>query len=100
MSKFTKGKWEITEHLDITCNDVYVALVCHEDHRELFSPQSRANARLIAAAPEMYELLKVWVNIQTQPTLIEMQKKTQNLLERIDVEEIKHDKNRRRAPNT
>ena len=90
MSKFTKGKWEITKHLDIICNNVYVALVCHEDHRELFSPQSRANARLIAAAPEMYELLKVWVNIQTQPTLIEMQKKTQNLLARIDGEKVKH----------
>ena len=93
MSKFTEGKWEITKHLDITCNDVYVALVCHEDHRELFSPQSRANARLIAAAPEMYCLLGIAVpallngNTELQ---FSVANKIKALLARIDGEEVKH----------
>ena len=50
-----------------------------------------ANAQLIAAAPEMYELLKVWANIQVQPTLMNARKKTQELLARIDGEEANHD---------
>ena len=44
----------------------------------------KANARLIAAAPEMYELLKVWTNIQAQPTLMNARKRAQELLELID----------------
>ena len=45
------------------------------------------NPRLITAAPEMYEQLKVLVNIQAQPTLNDEQKRARALLERIDVEE-------------
>ena len=43
-----------------------------------------ANARLIAAAPEMYELLEVWVKVQAQPTLMEARARAQELLARID----------------
>ena len=46
--------------------------------------ETQANARLIAAAPEMYKLLKVWVNVQVQPTLREAQNTARELLARID----------------
>ena len=44
----------------------------------------QANARLIASAPEMYELLKVWTEIQAQPTLRTAQETARKLLARID----------------
>ena len=51
MSKFTGGKWEVVviygDHYVIFSNDEVVA--------DCFG--SNANARLIAAAPEMYRLL-------------------------------------------
>ena len=57
MSKFTKGKWEV-EHgafdPEIICENKYLAFIYNLEHLE----ETEANARLIAAAPEMYELLK------------------------------------------
>ena len=53
--------------------------------------ETQANARLIAAAPEMYKLLKVWVNVQVQPTLREAQNTARELLARIDGVEIQHE---------
>lgn len=53
--------------------------------------ENMANARLIAAAPEMYELLEVWVNLQAQPTLMEARKRAQELLVRIDGTEAGND---------
>ena len=55
------------------------------------TPDSKANAHLIAAAPEMYELLKVWVSIQAQPTLMNAREKAKELLARIDGKEADHD---------
>lgn len=49
------------------------------------------NMRLLAAAPEMYELLKVWAEIQVEPTLMEARNKTRKLIERIDRKENSKD---------
>ena len=66
MSKFTKGKWKINKHFDIYSEDgQFVALCCikHKEaylsnkYKEIYTQETKANARLIAAAPEMYELL-------------------------------------------
>ena len=65
MSEFTKGKWQVvhgagTDEFDVISEDAPL----HNHICVLFGyPTSRwdeqkANARLIAAAPEMYELLK------------------------------------------
>lgn len=85
MSKFTPGKWtwdmipRKKGTIPITTPREEIAYVCA-------SSRTEANARLIASAPEMYELLKVWTEIQAQPTLMEAQRKAQELLARIDGE--------------
>ena len=88
MSEFTKGKWYVIQGAGIDELDVI-----SEDKRNiccLFGysvsrwNEQKANARLIAAAPEMYELLKVWVQVQAQPTLRNAQDKARELIERID----------------
>jgi hypothetical protein len=57
MSEHTEGKWTYTEEMlnntlyyDVVSNDEYIAHVHYGNE---------ANARLIAAAPEMYDLLKI-----------------------------------------
>lgn len=45
--------------------------------------------RLTAAAPEMYELLKVWTEIQAQPMLREARDKARELIARIDGEAVR-----------
>ena len=61
MANFSQGEWLINSHLDITCNGRYVAFVCYSNPITPLNNQStvHANARLIAAAPKMYELLKL-----------------------------------------
>ena len=57
MSEFTKGKWIIDRDgsaIFSDSEDCYVAELSPANSDE----QVAANARLIAAAPEMYELLK------------------------------------------
>ena len=51
----------------------------------------KINARLIAAAPEMYRLLKVWTQIGAEPTLKNALKRAAELLVRIDGKEAKDD---------
>ena len=100
MSKFTKGKWEADEFGD----SVYYR--DKDGHRIDFikikggSPAiKQANARLIAAAPEMYEMITKLVDgitiaellngiqiVKVNPVLIESAKR---LLAEIDGEEIK-----------
>lgn len=53
---FSNGKWKVNEHLDITCESKYIALVCHSQS-EVFSKQAIANAKLIASAPELYNIV-------------------------------------------
>ena len=77
MSKYTSGKWEARPNRIIANGHVLAIL----------NGGNAANERLIAAAPEMYELLEVWVNIQAQPTLKEARKRASELLARIDGEE-------------
>ena len=71
MSKFTKGKWKINKHFDIFSEDgQFIALCCvkHKEayfsskYKEIYTQETKANARLIAAAPEMYCLLDIAVS--------------------------------------
>lgn len=90
MSNFTPGKWiyyppsenDIREGLE----DCTILSIQGRIEHFIGTISTEADARLIAAAPEMYELLKVWTQIQAQPTLMEAQRKAQELLARIDGE--------------
>ena len=75
MPEFSKGMWRYDNILGLFINS--------ENNNTI------ANARLIAAAPEMYELLKVWVQVQAQPTLRNAQDKARELIERIDGNNLK-----------
>ena len=66
MANFTPGPWIVDEHLDIRNKRSHViAQVSHMPGKiggkDVFNPKSMANARLIAAAPEMYTILK-WLS--------------------------------------
>ncbi len=83
MSKFTKGTWEV----EIIYGDHYTVFANEHLVADCFS--NEANAQLIAAAPEMYELLKE----ELIPTSdyggilsFEREKKIRTLLTRIDGE--------------
>ena len=102
MSEFTKGKWVWDEETGYINShrgneDFIVAYVTSAANNfdNGCSPKLRAeletNARLIAAAPEMYELLKVWTELQVQPDLMNARKRARELLALIDEEEVKGD---------
>ena len=63
MSNFTKGKWGYHDKLGLILTyderGYVIATVREAGGESVFgtSPEGQANARLIAAAPEMYELL-------------------------------------------
>lgn len=89
MSNFTKGKWEVDRtgfDIEITCGDMYLASMYNLEHLE----ETEANARLIAAAPEMYDELYEILQFMKGKTLWERdeyalyEKDIEELLERID----------------
>ena len=59
--KFTKGPWRIDEFRDFASIMAGYTEICYIDD-DLNCDKVRANARLIAAAPEMYELLAMLDN--------------------------------------
>ena len=89
MSEFTKGKWEVqdwTEKLDGEFLPEYA--VCVGDEWIADCADNEANARLIAAAPEMYELLKVLVQREYDNTVTAiLALEAEKLLARIDGKE-------------
>ena len=113
MSKFTGGKWKI----DSTLRRVSCPTVCEirpETSNENIPPQSiahiplmsfgegsiskqeaEANARLIAAAPEMYRLLQNFAYPEEPITTrtLNLSNRAWELLRRIDGEEAEYDAN-------
>ena len=62
MSEFTKGEWQINKHYGcIYSGEMLIARIAHFSETAS-TPETEANARLIAHAPEMYELLKEVAN--------------------------------------
>ncbi|MBR1439050.1 MAG: hypothetical protein IJ587_10995 [Synergistaceae bacterium] len=92
MSEFSKGKWRNEGHW-IVADNIPIAEVCTEyDEGMTYSEQSErlrnANARLIAAAPEMYQHLKLILNGEFSSDDVEQ------LLARIDGDEQGNDDTR------
>ena len=90
MSEFTKGKWSIDRDgsaIFSDSEDCYVAELSPANSDE----QVVANARLIAAAPEMYELLKICAKTEEPasyiPAFLDLKDKARELLARIDGKE-------------
>lgn len=89
MSEFTKGEWKIDKDFDIYIdknNDKqYIAIIYFG---VFFSREIRANARLIAAAPEMYQLLHDELTGEAGGTLSSAhESKVRKLLTKIDGED-------------
>ena len=82
MNKFTKGEWkENADEIFLPNGKWYKANGFVSDE------EMQANARLIAAAPKMYELLKVWTQVGAEPMLMNARDTARKLLARIDGEE-------------
>lgn len=79
--KHTPGPWEITSHrppyseendfpgVGISIPDAELASGIHEDAIEVWGENSEANARLIAAAPELLEALRGVLRVADRATV-------------------------------
>ena len=81
MKQFTDGEWLIDDDSDIICGRHLIAMTSNS----VGFSERYANARLIQAAPEMYELLSNLSDIaEYNPNLKRLAKQAENLIERID----------------
>lgn len=83
MEKFTGRKWEVSE-AEKGLHTIWAEESLTMVARTCFAPASEANARLIAAAPEMYGLLKDILNQGYSATTKPIQDLIQSLLNSID----------------
>ena len=92
MAEFTKGTWKFVSRsgrFRIFSNDRTIA----ETPRPILPlrEEVEANARLIAAAPEMFELLKNFTQCKNNVEIGSLQLHVKQLLTRIDGKEVKHE---------
>ena len=86
MAKFTSGKWEAREDGDVLIND-WIWLTNEGGYID--PVESFANARLIAAAPELYKMLELateWIEELEINSIIA--RTSRKLLNRIDGAEV------------
>lgn len=87
MSKFTEGEWEYDKEYIFLPNGKW-----YQPNGFVYDEEEQANARLIAAAPEMYELLESIVSLLSVHSYSQGEAvKIHQLLARIDGEEAEHD---------
>ncbi len=120
MSEFTQGKWVYDEQFGVVYSDktnmvianvrgaghitvlsgkhpVVITNLCGADTGSCvcLTPEGQANARLIAAAPELYKLLKeelIPISDYGGILSFERERKVTKLLDRIDGKEDSHDR--------
>lgn len=85
MSKpeFTPGIWRVAGYVDEDERDGAVAVVAHDGFivaDVLKWPQQDANARLIAAAPDMYEALKAGTEMRRAQSVYFKDRSRENLI--------------------
>ena len=95
MSEFTKGKWEYLEPLGVVFSEdtcAVIATVHGAGTGSCFnlSPEGQANARLIAAAPEMYELVMQFA-FGSCDDCMRILDESRKVLDRIDGKEKEND---------
>ena len=100
MPDFTKGKWELYTHVvRVSCRVLATIRVPDSDIANIaYVPvihgfpeqEGQANARLIAAAPEMYELLMQFA-FGSCDDCMRVLDESRKLLDRIDGKEAHHD---------
>ena len=97
MSKFTKGKWEVVNageknfktqlfygyHVFSAAKPIAKIFEALDDNGN----NTQANARLIAAAPEMYELLKRFAECRHEGDMFDIMQNAHELVARIDGKE-------------
>ena len=90
MSKFTQGEWRYREvdpiSEELNTHKYVLWAVGERTLQSIGYIFTEANARLIVAAPKMYKLLKVWVQVQAQPTLMDARDTARKLLASIEGE--------------
>lgn len=91
VSRFTPGPWHINEeHCDVRTNDRGICVIAgFIDMVESRRPESRANARLIASAPDMHAILTRLVSGEATmalKNLAEIIKDANALLKRVEGE--------------
>ena len=90
MSNFTEGEWKVNKHYGcIYSGETLIARVANFSENAS-TPETEANARLIAAAPELYEMLREeLIPISDYGGLLSLSRadKVHKLLARIDGED-------------
>ena len=97
MTEFTKGKWTADDMGEYVFAHSFDMMICQMHGWAYLNAQGlssdeaidvqKANARLIAAAPEMYELLRECMN--KIHSFDETYRLIENLIERIDGDNLK-----------
>ncbi len=62
---FTPGPW-LVDNGGIRARDAYLVKAVFNGTDSYFSPEAEANARLIAAAPDLYKALAGWMGRKPQ----------------------------------
>ena len=90
MSDFTPGKWLVAP-FDVIGDAIYAPVQTESRRNEVvaFGITNKSDARLIAAAPEMYELLKDY-NADPAEQIAWLIRR-HNLLARIDGKDVSHE---------
>ena len=99
MSNFTPGKWEYFESLGVIYSADTCAVIARVQDAGsgscfYFTPEGEGNARLIAAAPELYELLKeelIPTSVFGGIVSFAREAKLRELFDRIDGKEASHE---------
>ena len=93
MIRFTQGKWFYEKNYGVICNkdnNNGFTIICNAGNSQSFPPneEEQANARLIAAAPKLYEILHNLLLPQSEFGYSDLLDEAQELINHIDGKEV------------